>query len=655
MLEVTHKGITEPLNKYQGLEVVEELSGNFTLTITSFSHENNPAHELIEEEAIISVDGYDFRIKQLRGSKNRKAVTAISIFYDLVGHRQEEIYGGTRTFKQFADFIFKGTGWTYTSDVSGSALIPNFGDDNVIKLVQGLCAAYECEYKILPGKRVHFAKEIGPDNDAQYRYGHNVKALSKSVDTTNLRTKITGYGGGGLVVTYTSPYADKFPDAGEAEPVKDERFTISENFLERIKRQLTDYPEVSFELDVVELSDKEVGERIWLIYEPMKVEFQTRILSKKSTIRNRKWVTLSVVLGNKKPKTLSDVLTEQRVEIDENAKQTNSRFEQTNERITMEVEAVNESISSLSVEQGRISLRVSNLAENTAAQFEVLENRIESKVDGRDFNGERIMSMIEQTPSYITLSAQKINFDGEVFGSSNARFEGQVRAERIIGNEISGVTLRTSHSSRFIRMEEQQMTLWDRVYDKMHIGFRNQYGSLTQVPYIIMGYGETNGRDKMVIEKDSGYFHMVYSTRQGESSIKMNYSGSAAFRSDGNLYLEARNQITADSTINAPDFNTTSTVKLKDHIKEFEGSASDVINRTNIYTYYLKKDLEDGIYNNPQLGFLAEAATDLKSGDAVSMYKAVAYSWKALQEKSEEMQVLESRIADIEVILEEIV
>lgn len=431
MIVVTKGNQTEPLNNHQKFEMNEEVKGAFTVSLTSFLVPNNPGHELLEEESIISVEGYDFRIKQLKESLNRKDVVAISTFYDLVGHRQDSIYGGTRTFDQFASFVFSGTGWTYSSDVSGSMLIANFGDDNVIKLVLALCATYECEFKIMPGYHVHFAKQIGPDNDAQYRHGHNVQALSRSVDTTNLRTRITGYGGNGLVVTYTSPYADMFPDAGEADPFRDERFTVASSLTERLKQELHDYPDTSIELDSIELTDKELGERVWLIYEPMGIEFQTRILSKKTIIRGNKLITESVVIGNSVPRSTSDLLVSQKVEIDENKKETRSRFEQTNDRIVLEVDRIDDSIAALDIKADNINLSVNNRITSEVAAIDVRANQIELSVSNLSTNTNSAITQLSNNinlkidkggaitdinlaPGVATINADRINLNGAV-------------------------------------------------------------------------------------------------------------------------------------------------------------------------------------------------------------------------------------------------
>lgn len=421
--------------------MIEEVNGAFEVQFTSFSVGNNPGHELIEEESIISVEGYDFRVKQLKENRNRKEVIAISTFYDLNGHWKEEIYGGTRTFNEFASFVLQGTGWSFSStDVSGSRLIANFGQNNVVKLVQALCAVYECEYKILPGKQIQFSKQIGPDRDAQYRYGHNVKALDKQVDTTELKVKITGYGEEGLKVTYTSPNASAFPHAGEAEPVRDDRFTQADSMLEYLKQKLVDYPKAWFELDTVELTEKELGERVWLIYEPMGIEFQTRILKKTSIFHGEKLVPYSVVLGNTIPRTVSDILSSQKVEIDENAKEYRSRFEQTNDRITLEVEAVNSSIAEINLRADNISLSVTQLdgrMGNAESSINIQAGQIQQKVELSQFNGPTVTSLITQDAYSISQMAQYLNLQGLVtFTNLNTPGSAVIDGGNIYGSQF---------------------------------------------------------------------------------------------------------------------------------------------------------------------------------------------------------------------------
>ena len=400
MLSVTNlSGQSEPITKYSGYERHEEVNGSLELSFTSFFHADNPGHELIEEESIVEKDGYEFRVKQLSANGLSKQVIALSTFFDLNGVLKEDIFAGTKTFDEFATWLFSSTGWTYENvDLVGNGLIPNFGDGNVIALNKILTAVFECEYQILPNNVVRFATQMGGDNEAQYRYGNNIKALSKKVDTTKLRTRIKGIGANGLTVTYTSPNSSTFGER-DAGTITDDRYTVADSLTEYIKRQLIDYPEVSIELDAIELQQKEVGERVWLIYEPLGIEFQTRVLAKTSRIPETK---SSVIIGNAVPRSLSDILTSTKIEVDVNKKQSQSSFEQTNEQISL-------------------------------------------KVSETDYNGDTIASKLVVTPTAIDLLSENINLTGKVtFSSFDASLQSTVYGKTdsydvttIVGNTVT--------------------------------------------------------------------------------------------------------------------------------------------------------------------------------------------------------------------------
>ena len=84
----------------------------------------------------------------------------------------------------------------------------------------------------------------------------------------------------------------------EAEPIHDDRFTDARVLTEYIASQLLDVPELAIESSIPELTEREIGERVWLIYEPLGIEMQTRILKQTKVLRNGKLITSSVVFGN---------------------------------------------------------------------------------------------------------------------------------------------------------------------------------------------------------------------------------------------------------------------------------------------------------------------------------------------------------------------
>jgi len=567
MIYVTNGNEVEALVQISNFEMQQEIKGDFNISLVSHNTDRNPAHRILQEESIITVGDFDFRVKQLKENRHGKQIVAINTFYDLIDTRKNEIYGGTRPFNDFVSFVMNNTGWTFTSDVTGYRLIENFGDNNVIALINALCQVYECEYVIMPNNHIHFGKQIGGDYDAQYRYGYNVKALSKNVDTTKLKTYIEGFGVDNLWVSYTSPNELKFGNR-EADPIYDDRFTNADSLVEHIKSELVDYPEVTFELDSIELLDKELGERVWLIYEPLDIEFQTRILSQTKQFVNGELRTVKVVLGNTLPKTTTDILISQKVEIDENKKITRSKFEQTNDRITMEVETIGESISKLELTDKEIKLSVDetnkSLAELklTSEQFQVtinnkvdgmnsqwtqtssslqgqinnngnaistlrldmngFETRVNGRIDDTNRNVQQNYSMLQQTDSYIRTEvvkydeytgreiATRINQDAYSYSIDAAKIE--FNANTIIANgRITGPTSID-------------------VTSDINLGYRLKFADFTSI---------TAGGNAMTIEAWNG-IDLVGKTTMNGLYVRANYGAHPATggKQAGRLYVD---------------------------------------------------------------------------------------------------------------------
>jgi len=171
---------------------------------------------------------------------------------------------------------------------------------------------------------------------------------------------------------------------------------------------------MTIELDAIELQQKEIGERVWLIYEPLGIEFQTRVLSKTSRIPD---IKSSVVIGNTVTRSLSDILTSTKIDIDVNKKQSQSSFEQTNEKFTLEVERVDDSIATLEIEADQIELSVIGIDDRLGTAEGALivqSNNIALKVSETDYNGNTIASLINQTATVVDIQASKINLVGAV-------------------------------------------------------------------------------------------------------------------------------------------------------------------------------------------------------------------------------------------------
>ena len=475
---------TGVLTKIAGFEMVETLNEGFSLSFNVLA--NDRYYSLVEEWQTVTIEGHEFVIIKMKELPKYKQVEAIHAFYRLIGTRQETIFGGTRSINDFLQHTFSGTGWRYEVDFSASAVIANFGVGNIVELVNQICAAFACEYQLLPNKVVRFSRQIGGNNKAQYRYKKNIAAISRTIDITNVYTKITAEGADGLQIVYTSPNAAAFGEIVAA-PIKDERYTVRESLIEYARQNLNDEPALSIELDVIETGNKNIGEQVYLIYEPMNFTAQTRVLEKKYSYKGGRVRLETVTLGNTAVKTLSDILVQQSAEVSEQKRQVESRFEQTNEKISMAVDEIGgelaqleigvgaidarvstneDNVSSLSIDLENISARVQRNADNYAAlsinvsninlnvnnrltsaegrissaesSINIQANQITNKVSYTDYNGNTITSLINQSANYIQIQASKINLNGAVIvnGSITGATNINVSNNVSIGNAI---------------------------------------------------------------------------------------------------------------------------------------------------------------------------------------------------------------------------
>lgn len=503
MITVTDGSQVEPLIKIgTDFNMEQIVDGTFTVSFSCFPGENNPGYELLKSESIITVDGNDFRVKVFADNVYSKSVTALSIFYDHLKTYRHGTFEGSHTLNNHINFALQGTGWTFTADANIANVtnyIRSFGNDNVIKLVQKICKYHECEFQILPNKQLFFAKEIGGDNDYQYRYKHNISSIVLQEDTTNLATYIKGFGKDDLTVDYTSPNISIF-GRREEEPVKDERFTDATALLNYIKSKLQDEPQLAIETTIPELVARENGERVWLIYEPLGVEMSTRILKQTKVLYNGKLITSSVVFGNSLPKSIEDTLADQeekigdtneyiddtKEELKEEIEETKdklqgefrSEIKKTDDRITLEVEHINTSIAAIDIKADNINLSVNNRITNEMAAINLkadninlsVNNRITNEVSAIDVRAGRIeisvsnlerdtnsainvmqnsinlkvdkggsITDINLSPGVATINADKINLNGAVMvnGTISGATSIQVKDNIKVGNYLT--------------------------------------------------------------------------------------------------------------------------------------------------------------------------------------------------------------------------
>lgn len=386
--------IVEPLvNIADDFQINQSTDGEYSISFTCFKKELDiQGYNLLSVESKFYVNGEEFSVKQCNENEFSKQVTAISSFYNNSKVYIYNKFEGQHSIVNHLNFIFNDTAWSFqiSNDLMNSVnYIEGLGEDNVVALVLKVCQFHNCEFKILKNNEVLFTREIGPDNNFQFRYNYNLSDIVMQEDTTNLYTKIVGYGANDLMVTYTSPNSSVFGIL-EAAPVKDDRFTNPATLTEYIKSKIIDVPELSIQTSSPELLSLETGERVWLIHEKLGIKMKTRIISQTKSFVGGKLVTTSVVIGNSKPKTSSDILVSQQesineneVNLEENKQRFRSEIIQTNDRITLEVEELDVSIAAINIKADNINLSVNNRITQEVASININSNNIELSVNNR--------------------------------------------------------------------------------------------------------------------------------------------------------------------------------------------------------------------------------------------------------------------------------
>lgn len=115
--------------------------------------------------------------------------------------------------------------------------------------------------------------------------------------------------------------------------------------------------------------------------------------------------------------------------------------------------------------------------------------------------------------------------------------------------------------------------------------------------------------------------------------------------------LNNNGNTTFPGTVTAANFSNSSLEELKTNIVPFDSALNDILN-TDVYSYSLKRDIDNGFYNT-KYGFIIGTGYRLsekilsEEKDGIELYSAIALLWKGVQELYElvsGMGIVDSRI-----------
>jgi len=294
----------------------------FTATNSSVQKE---VFDLIEYESSVFFDGQEFIIKEMNrnavGKLVIKQVVATHIYYTIQDGYQYNTLTGTRSVSQLLTHIFSAGNRGFTWEVIDpnkkflTVEQENFGNGNYLKLINEILSDYNAI--VIPNnKHLTFypASEYGQKTEEQIRYKYNTDEVSFEIDTYSLKTQIRGFGKKDdnenyvfSPITYTSPESNKWGIRIQ-DPVEDERYTVAGNMLERLKKDLQDYPSISGSVTLKWKINPNKGDYVPFIYEPLNINTYIQIvgIKKYPAIPNK---PPEVILSNTK-KTMTAILAD---------------------------------------------------------------------------------------------------------------------------------------------------------------------------------------------------------------------------------------------------------------------------------------------------------------------------------------------------------
>ncbi|MGP9049972.1 phage tail protein [Lactiplantibacillus plantarum] len=238
---------------------------------------------------------YVITYKKLSDDTNTVVFDAVQqFFWDFAKVALHAQYTGSHEYSFYLGQLFDKSGYTYKNDVTVPAFEKeNWGYKNKLDLFNDIMDQAGVEFEV-HNETVHIAKQIGSDLTSFVRKGINLSNLTEEMKISDFATYATGYGAfkdsedqskGRLEVEYRSELAKQFGDL-EMDPIVDERYTIADNLIAALKKQVDATYTVSMTMNIYDLENAgypnyeapKVGDWILAIDEALNFKRKIRII-----------------------------------------------------------------------------------------------------------------------------------------------------------------------------------------------------------------------------------------------------------------------------------------------------------------------------------------------------------------------------------------
>lgn len=264
-----------------------------------------------EEYAIVT-----FRYNDTDNTVSFSAVQMF--FYTLSIKAFHEEWNGSHPLNEYLNAIFEDTGYSYSNETSTAAFEKeNWGLKDKLTLFNDIINQISAEFEV-KGTTVYIKDKIGSDLSTVVRQGFNLSTAEIETDSSSFATYGVGYGvhddvddqtSPRLSVEYYSPLYDMYKakfGAIEAEPVDDERYTISDNLLAAVKAKVDNSWSLAITVSLLDLQNAgypyamaSAGDSITIVDESLGFEDEVRIIKVVSSYNiNGERISVDVTCGD---------------------------------------------------------------------------------------------------------------------------------------------------------------------------------------------------------------------------------------------------------------------------------------------------------------------------------------------------------------------
>lgn len=250
---------------------------------------------------------------------NTVSFSAVQMFFYMLSVKVfHERWNGSHPLNKYLDAIFKDTGYSYNNETSTAAFKKeNWGLKDKLTLFNDIINQISAEFEV-QGTTVYIKDKIGSDLSTVVRQGFNLSTAEIETDSSSFATYGVGYGihddvddqtSPRLSVEYYSPLYDMYKakfGAIEAEPVDDERYTISDNLLAAVKAKVDNSWSLAITVSLLDLQNAgypyamaSAGDSITIVDESLGFEDEVRIIKVVSSYNiNGERISVDVTCGD---------------------------------------------------------------------------------------------------------------------------------------------------------------------------------------------------------------------------------------------------------------------------------------------------------------------------------------------------------------------